>query len=220
MSKVIIVALTAALASYAAADHVKLSAIIAHPQEFDGRKVTVIGLAADNGNDLYVFPTFEAASEGRTNTRGAVYVPGPFKRDYNRHWVEVIGVVHASKHGWAGQNPCEIEMIQFRDLRHEKRLLWPEDIGLFFNATSSPVIVDSEIRSGAGSGTLINPHQTGTALIIPSGQLVVYRGADMKVIFTAKLQYPKRRPEHPSERSFRFVVHKHSLELAGEKEPR
>lgn len=208
-----IVILILTLTSHARGDRIDLSAIIAHPQKFDGREVTVTGLAADNANGLYVFPTFEAASKGARNTESATYVPYPHKEDYNRHWVEVSGVVHAGRHGWAGQNPCEIWMTHFRDLYPEKRALWPEDIGSFLNATSTSIVLETDVAGGAGTATVLNSYQTATVPIIPFGRLVVSHGA--KVMFTAQLRYPKRRPKDPPERRFRFVIHEHRLDFVG-----
>jgi hypothetical protein len=216
MFRGVIFTLLLAFTSRAHADRVELSAVIAHPERFDSREVTVVGLAADNGNGLYVFPTFEAASKGTRHTQGAAYVPYPHEVNYHRHWVEITGVVHAERHGWADENPCEIWMTHFRDLRREGRVLWPEDIGLFLNATSATIMFESEVNGGGSEVKEVKPHQSDDAIIIPSGRLIVYKRPGMKVMFTTKLQYPKRRPEDPSERRFRFAVHENGLEFVGE----
>ena len=207
-----------ALSRYAGAAEVDLKAIIADPQRFDGQKVTTRGLAEDAGNGLYLFPDFTTAAKSAFAGQRTAYLRGAFKLEDNRCWFAVTGIVRAHLHGPWGQNRCEIEITNIRKLYREKRLLWPEDFGVFRNATPTTVFVESELSDGGSTGTIISANQTGEVEINFRGVLTVKDWSASEfpkpIMFRAKVEIPSRKPQEPSERNFHFVIHKDRLEAA------
>ena len=204
------------------AAEVDLKTLIANPKQFDGKMVTTTGLVADSGNGVYLFPDFLSAAKGGRDARQAAYIPdtrGLFTKDDHRCWFAIQGVVNSRGHGPWGDNPCEIEVTSIRKLRPEKRPLWPDDIGVFLNATSEGVMVDSELPDGGSAIVEIAPSQTQPVQIIPGGEVTISRSAGLSSskakMYTTRLHYPQRKRSEPSERRFRFVVRDHGIDMAG-----
>jgi hypothetical protein len=210
-----------ALNTCVAAPQVDLKTIIANPQRFDGQEISTRGLAMDTAqNAVLLFPDFATAAKSAADSRPAAYLRGnskvSFKVEDNRCWFAVTGIVSAQWHGRWGDSACEIKIKSIRKLYREKRVLWPADIGVFFNATSTEVFVESELFDGGSLGTGIPAKKTGDVKIDSPG-VITFKdwsasGFPKAVMFTARVQLPSRQPQEPSERNFHFVIHKNRLE--------
>lgn len=93
------------------------------------------------------------------------------------------------------------------------------DMGLFVNATTTTVCVDSEIPGGGSVGSVVRPNESVRLEVMGGGQVTVSNWSSPQVpkpiLFMTTLKIPHRRPNDQSHRQFRLVVHERKLEVSG-----
>lgn len=82
--------------------------LLATPPKFDGKQVTLIGVAEIGGDEFFLYPDARARRLGRPAVFIARDPNGPTYQRYNNHWLKVSGIVSARAHGPLGTDPCEV----------------------------------------------------------------------------------------------------------------
>lgn len=145
--------------------------LLANPEAFDGKRVTLTGVASIGGATFYLYPNEDEAR----NVGAAVFInrnlEGPRYDKFSNHWLKVTGIVNAKRHGPFNNDPCEIWLEHFEVLR--KASLEHRNIyGVFQNDTSSLVNVTIHWRDGY-SNFGVPPGETSTEGITKDGTAVV-----------------------------------------------
>lgn len=148
-----------------------LQRLLANPNAFDGKRVTVAGLADIAGAEFWLYPNVRAAKQGDT----AVAISwdlskGPVYKKFDRHWVKVTGVVDAKAHGPLGAAPCEIWAERVEALPYPP-LPDPYIYGVFRNDTPSTVDLKFSSPTGYADALNISPGDVTDAHTIAKGTI-------------------------------------------------
>jgi hypothetical protein len=145
--------------------------LLANPQAFDGKRVTIVGIA--DVYDVGFFLCQGALSPYEPDLSKAVFVVGDRARrlpdNMNKHWLKVTGIVNARAHGPMGDKACEVVLDRFevmpRPILKERRIF-----GVFRNETPSILKITVSDRDGFGTsnvapGTLFKAAISGEASV-------------------------------------------------------
>jgi hypothetical protein len=115
----------------------------------------------------------------------------------------------------AARTELNIALQKLQMLRRRKGAV-AHEIGMFTNATSQMVSIESEIPGGASAGSLVRPGESTKLEIAPGGRITVSDWSSPQfpkpILFTTIMRIPVRKADDRLHREFRFVVHQHSLE--------
>ena len=174
-----IIAFAALAESIVAAPITDFQKLLAAPALFDGKRVTLIGVASIGGAEFYLYPT---AREAR-KAGAAVFInrnlEGPRLDKFSNHWLKVTGVVNARRHGPFNFDSCEIWLEHF-DVLPKPPLPNRNIYGVFKNDTPNLVKITVyrpdgyatwEIQAGATSTEGIEQGSTAKATT-SSGKLI------------------------------------------------
>ena len=175
----VLIALALLTRSTFAAPTTDFQKVLTEPRAFNGKRVTLIGVASISGAEFYLYP---GADEAR-KAGAAVFVDrnlkGPRLDRLSNHWLKVTGIVRAERHGPFNDNPCEVWLERFEVLP-EPPLPSHNIYGIFRNDTSTPVNVriyrpdgysDFGVPSRSTSTQGIEQHSSA-AVTSPSGKLI------------------------------------------------
>jgi hypothetical protein len=98
---------------------VPLDLVLAHPQKYDRRRVSVSGFARVDGESFVLYR--DAASAKRLDKRALSVAQRrgkPLHDQLNNHWVVATGVIDANAHGLWGF-PCELLLDEAHTVRHQ-----------------------------------------------------------------------------------------------------
>jgi len=191
-------------------DQVALKVLLDHPERYQGRTVSTIGLALESGSGFYLFDNVKSAAA--LDTTRAVYVGDRvrqpiFTSKESHYWFSVRGTVDARRHGPWGDCPCEIVVESRQALRRESKRFGLKDVGYFRNATRRRIDVQEE---GNGSVCILRPGEEGSLDDLKSGTITIsdFSGEPYPKLFETKISLPPRTSsaDEPDERHFRFTV--------------
>ncbi len=187
------------------------SDILKYPARYDGKKVTLIGVAGDTGNGVQLFRNFSAAQDrDSAQTIFVRYSTTVSRSDLERWWISVTGILSAKDKGRYGTDACAIEATKITQLHLEPKCLWPTDFGIFHNNTEKKIAVESEIEPGGEIGVHLAPGEKAPLEIIEGGKVRVedwsVPGFPKPVLFSTKIHVSRRRATDPSVRDFQFVI--------------
>jgi hypothetical protein len=187
------------------------SEILRYPARYDGKKVTLTGLAEDTGNGVHLFRNFTAAKD--RDIAQAIFVrysTTVSQSDLARWWISVTGTLSAKDKGRSGENACSIEANKITQLHIEPKSLWPANYGIFHNNTEKKIAVASEDETGGEIGVHLSPGEKAPLKIIEGGKVTVedwsVSGFPKPVLFSTKIHVSGRRATDPSVRNFEFVI--------------
>jgi hypothetical protein len=195
--------------------HPTFDEAVAKSHFYDGRAVSITGVAQIDENRFVVFRDEETAQ--KEDLTHSIFVSQHREsRNYvrfNRTWVEILGTMNADLHGPFGSGyPCEILLERITPIRPVKKKLWLADLGEFHNATSTRVRVEISTGDGGARFELL-PSGKNTVGIHP-GTIAV---SDMsgKQLFKVPLAIPPRnsRADEPDDRLFAYVITKTGVAL-------
>jgi hypothetical protein len=209
--------------------------VVAHPQAFHNKVVSVIGLAMVEADSFDLFENVSAVSQ--VDLSRAIYVRqgsnvGSYDR-FNNRWVRLTGIVDADHHGplrlvsatgaEIGGRPCEISLEKVELLNRPPEKQWPRDLGQFKNETSGAVRVFLStgaddyygiftLGPGGVGGTALHPGTVAT--VTPRGKESVVLVPEGKRIVKDKLLIPPRtrRPDEPTDRIFYYRITEGKIE--------
>jgi len=190
--------------------------ILQNPAQYDGKKVTLIGLVGDTGNGVLLFRNFKAAKD--RNIAQAIFVRYSTmvsRSDLERWWISVTGILSAKDKGRYGESACAIEATKITQLHIEPKSLWPTDYGIFHNNIKKKIAVASEDETGGEIGVHLSPGEKAPLKITEGGKVTVedwsVSGFPKPVLFSTKIHVSRRRATDPSVRNFEFVITRNGI---------
>jgi hypothetical protein len=187
------------------------SEVVARPELFNHKVVSIVGLALLNGDAFYLFEDVSAAST--PDMSRAVYIQHTIHRSfleqYNDRWVRVTGTVKATIHGPYNAFPCEIRLQKVKILNRPPEKLWPRDVGEFKNETEHAVRVRLYDRAESYYASFsIGPGGINSTALRRDTVAVVSSIPDESHILKTKLPIPprSRTKDEPAERILRYRI--------------
>jgi hypothetical protein len=166
-----VIGLAFALANASAASSSDFERLLANPQAFDGKRVTLTGVASIGGAEFYLYPNEDEARKAGTAVFVNRNLEGPRYDKFSDHWLKITGIVNAERHGPFNNDPCEIWLEHFEVLR--KASVRHRNIyGVFRNDTSSLVNI-TIYRPDGYSNFGMPPRETSTEGITKEDRAVV-----------------------------------------------
>ena len=200
------VAYAATPASFAS----ELQKILANPQTYDGKRVTVTGVAEIGGAEFSLYP--DQRSQRNAGKAAFIWLDsnGPRYDRFNGHWVRVTGIVEPRRHGPFNTDPCEIKLERL-ELLPKAPLKDSSIYGVFRNDTRNPVKVTVYWPDGYSSFDL-PPGETSNEGLEKNSTAVVTTLAG-KVVARSRLTPEKRRYYDSAHRSYYFQIADSKIEL-------
>jgi hypothetical protein len=183
----------------------ELQSILANPQAYDGKRVTVTGLAEIGGAEFSLYP--DERSQRTVGKAAFIWLDsnGPRYDRFNGYWMKVTGIVEARRHGPFNTDPCEIKLEHF-ELLTKAPLKDTRIYGIFRNDTSTPVNVRI-YRPDGYSDFGVPPGTTSTEGIEQHSSAVV-TSLSGKLIAKVDLLPPKAQAQYfdPVNRSYYYRI--------------
>ena len=93
--------------------------VLANPAAFNGKRVTLVGVAEVTNNEFWIYPDARSAKKG--DFTKAVFVKrgpkGPLYKELNKHWLKISGTVDVKTRLPLGYGPCAISLDRIELLR-------------------------------------------------------------------------------------------------------
>jgi hypothetical protein len=126
--------------------------VLKHPNHFDGRRVTLVGVADIGGSEFFLYPDIRSAKHG--DSEKAIFVEthildkNPYEQFHN-HWVKITGIVDMRVRPPLGVGPCSVVFERLEPLAlpplHDTSVK-----AVFKNDTGEMINVKFSAPSGAG----------------------------------------------------------------------
>lgn len=152
--------------------------LLADPRAFNGKRVTLIGVAEIGGDEFFLYPDEHARRVGDSGVFISSLNNVTFQR-FNNYWLKVTGIVNANTHGPLGTDPCEVMLDRLEPLPLPP-IADVNIYGIFRNDTTETVTLKVATPTGYSIFDL-QPHSTTPPGVItrgnvevstPSGQLI------------------------------------------------
>jgi len=128
--------------------------LLKHPKTFNGRRVTLVGLAEIGGSEFFLYPDVQSAKRGEN----AIFVDAhilnenPYEK-LNNHWLRITGVVDTGIRPPLGFEACSISLERVEPLSYPP-LADSTVRGVFKNDTT--ITVDVKFSTPTGDGYIVN----------------------------------------------------------------
>jgi hypothetical protein len=199
-----------------------LSDVIAHPKNYNGHRLELIGIARVPG-EFFLFADPIAAAKINKDVSKALYLrqqtPGePDYSNLDRQWVRVSGILRADAHG-RGESPAEInvETVQKLEDRPPPQIKDPDVWGLFRNDTSLELRVETQgesfwIGPGKCNEVVIQPGPIEVFTLKPKSGAAPWERDKDKQIAAGEIKFNKIKegydysPAHSAERTIYYRI--------------
>lgn len=195
--------------------HPTFDEALSNSRFYDGRALSVTGVAQIDENRFVIFRDEETARKG--DLTHSIFVSQRNRAHnyarFNRNWVEILGTMNADLHGPFGSGyPCEILLERLTPIRPAKEKLWLKDLGEFHNTTSARIRVELASTDGGARFDLL-PSGKNTVGIHPGTIAVIQMSGQQ--LFKIPLPIPPRtrRANEPDDRVFAYVITTTGVEL-------
>ena len=144
-----------------------------NPKMFNGKRVTLVGLADIGGSEFFLYPDVQSAKHGEN----AIFVDAHIFNDnpcekFNNHWLKITGVVDTGIRPPLGVGECSIVLEQLKVLPRSP--LRDDSVrGVFKNSTGYTIDIKLPTPTGDDYATRIAPETATAALIISNGKVTV-----------------------------------------------
>lgn len=147
--------------------------ILKNPKNFNGRRVTLVGLAEIGGSEFFLYPDVQSAKRGEN----AIFVDAnilnenPYEK-FNNHWLRITGIVDTGIRPPLGVGSCSISLERVEPLSHPP-VADSSVKGVFKNDTT--VTIDVRFSTPSGDGYIVNlpPGQVSKPSTISAGAVAV-----------------------------------------------
>lgn len=188
--------------------------LLADPSAFEGKRVTLTGVASVDGAEFFLYPNTQAAKEG--NLSRSVFVArdlkGPPYDRFNNHWLSVTGIVTAKGHGPVGfQGPLiwleRVESLPYPPLP-DRRIY-----AIFRNDCADTVTVKVSAPNGYSMFD-VRPFSTAPPGVIATGTAEV-TDASGKVMLRTPLPPPRSAGKYfdPLHRAYYYHITGNRIDL-------
>jgi hypothetical protein len=147
--------------------------LLKNPKVFNGRRVTLVGLAEIGGSEFFLYPDVQSAKRGEN----AIFVDAhilnenPYEK-LNNHWLRITGIVDTGTRPPLGFGTCSVSLERVEPLASPQ--LADSDVkGVFKNDTT--ITVDVKFSTPTGDGYIVNlpPGQISKPSTISAGSVAV-----------------------------------------------
>ena len=89
--------------------------LLKNPKMFNGKRVTLVGLADIGGSEFFLYPDVRSAKHGENAifVDAHIFNDNPYKK-FNNHWLKVTGVVDRGIRPPLGVGECSIVLEQLK----------------------------------------------------------------------------------------------------------
>jgi hypothetical protein len=128
--------------------------LLKNPKTFNGRRVTLVGLAEIGGSEFFLYPDVQSAKRGEN----AIYVDAHILNDnpyekLNNHWLSITGIVDTGIRPPLGVGTCSISLERVEPLSFPP-VADSSVRGVFKNDTT--VTIDVKFSTPTGDGYIVN----------------------------------------------------------------
>ncbi len=147
--------------------------LLRNPKIFNGKRVTLVGLAEIGGSEFFLYPDVRSAKRGEN----AIFVDAhilnenPYEK-LNRHWLKITGTVDMGIRPPLGVGECSIVLEQIKLLA---RPPVPDDSvrAVFQNSTGQTIDIKIPTPNGYSYAMRIPPETSTKATVISNDQVTV-----------------------------------------------
>ena len=147
--------------------------LLKNPKMFQGKRVTLVGLAEIGGSEFFLYPDVRSAKRGEN----AIFVyahilnENPYEK-FNNHWLNITGTVDTGIRPPLGVGECSIVLEELKVLPRSP--LRDDSVrGVFQNSTGQTINIKIPTPTGYGYAMRIAPDTATEAMIITSGEFTV-----------------------------------------------
>jgi len=149
---------------------------------FNGKRVTLVGLAEIGGSEFFLYPDVRSAKHGEN----AIFVDAhilnenPYEK-FNRHWLKITGIVDMGIRPPLGVGECSIVLEQIKLLA---RPPVPDDSvrAVFQNSTGQTIDIKIPTPNGYSYAMRIPPESATKPTIISNGELTVSKRSGETIV--------------------------------------
>jgi hypothetical protein len=137
---------------------VRFDELVAHPERFNGRKVSAVGIAEDGGDRIYLYRDVDARRRINLAKTFVAYIatklpnyPGTNMGHYayaNARWVRVTGIVDTRIHGRWGDERFGLRLQSLSLLPRPRLMEFVCDVAVILNTTLSEVRIEVKREDG------------------------------------------------------------------------
>jgi hypothetical protein len=170
--------------------------ILNNPKRFNGKRVTLVGVAEIGGSEFFLYPDVPSAKKGKNAifVDAHIFDENPYEK-FNNHWLKITGIVDTNLRPPLGIGACSIVLEHLEPLPLAS--LQDDSIrGVFRNDTGRAIDIKFSAPSGAGYIIDLPPGQVSKASVISKG-VVTVSSRSGKLLVTGDLI-----PSSDSERYF------------------
>lgn len=147
--------------------------LLKNPKTFNGRRVTLVGLAEIGGSEFFLYPDVQSAKRGEN----AIFVDAhilnenPYEK-LNNHWLRITGIVDTGIRPPLGVGACSISLERVEPLSNPP-LADSSIKGVFKNDTT--ITIDVKFSTPTGDGYIVNlpPGHVSKPSTISAGAVAV-----------------------------------------------
>ena len=149
---------------------------------FNGKRVTLVGLAEIGGSEFFLYPDVQSAKRGEN----AIFVDAHILNEnpylkFNNHWLKITGVVDTGIRPPLGVGECSIVLEQLKLLPRSP--LRDDSVrGVFQNNTGYTIDIKLPTPTGDAYAMRIAPETATQPLIISDGQVTVTKKSGEMIV--------------------------------------
>ena len=150
-------------------------------KKFNGKRVTVVGLAEIGGSEFFLYPDVQSAKRGEN----AIFVDAHILNEnsyqkFNNHWLKITGIVDTGIRPPLRVGECSIvlerlKLLPLRPLRDDSVR------GVFRNSTGQTIDIRVPTPTGYAYAMRIAPSTATEAMVISHGKVTVTKKSGQTV---------------------------------------
>jgi hypothetical protein len=146
--------------------------LLKNPKMFNGKRVTLVGLADIGGSEFFLYPDVQSAKHGENAifVDAHIFNDNPYEK-FNNHWLKITGVVDTGIRPPLGVGECSIVLEQLKLLPRSP--LRDDSVrGVFKNSTRYTIDIKLPTPTGDAYAMRIAPETATAALRISNGKVI------------------------------------------------
>ena len=207
-----IAAATVAAAGSILAEDVSFDELVGHPERFNGRRISAVGIAEDGGDRIYLYRDVEVRRRVDLARTFVAYIPRDFPNYRgtnmghfayaNARWVRVTGVIDTRIHGRWGTERFGLRLERLSLLGRPRLMEFVCDLAVILNATPHEIAIEVVRNDGGTDFTMSAGETASEACISENGTVTAVVGNGKRItsrpLVAAKVRsyYNARRKEY------------------------
>jgi len=147
--------------------------IVKNAKKFNGKRVTLVGLAEIGGSEFFLYPDVQSAKRGEN----AIFVDAhilnenPYEK-FNNHWLKITGIIDTGIRPPLGVGECSI-VLERLELLPRPPLRDDSVRAVFQNQTGETIDIKIPTPNGYSYAMRIPPDSATKATLISNGEVTV-----------------------------------------------